>query len=119
MEYRLFLVHNGRRSKRWIRYSVMEQLHQRIKSDTRGLTFPRKISCCAQKQPVFYSRPNAPPFRLSIAKGNLFCCAGPDKRQSGLNKYFVDVVKRRPKFGIRPSGFLGPECGGAEVLHMY
>jgi hypothetical protein len=45
MEYRLLLLHNGRRSKRWIRYSVMEQLHQRIKSDTRGLTFPRKLLC--------------------------------------------------------------------------
>ena len=45
MEYRLVVVHDGRRSKCWVRYSVMEQLHQRIKSDTRGLTFPRKLFC--------------------------------------------------------------------------
>jgi hypothetical protein len=56
MEYRLVVVHNGRRSKCWIRYSMMEQLHQRIKSDTRGMKFPRKLSC--RKTLSFYSSPN-------------------------------------------------------------
>jgi hypothetical protein len=98
MEYRPVVVHNGRRSKCWIRYSVQRDgaappanqiRHPDVvvhRNSYDSILFLAPLSFASQQ-------PKAACFAVQLPKSA--------SRISDRNKYFFDVLKRRPEFGDR------------------